>query len=49
VRKFRREFEPSFLPDEVLQSGRFISGSESQSNQVFRGMPPMTGDPRMMN
>lgn len=49
VRRFRREFEPSFLPDEVLQSGRFISGSESQSNQAYRGMPPMTGDPRMMN
>lgn len=32
VNRFRREFEPRNLPDEIMRSGQFIAGSESQMN-----------------
>jgi hypothetical protein len=40
VVKFKREFEPNSLPDEVLQSGLYIAGSESMMNIGYHRGPP---------
>jgi hypothetical protein len=39
VLKFRREFEPKSLPDEVVQSGLFVTGSDTNllANLTYGG------------
>jgi len=36
--KFKKEFEPSWLPDEVYQSGLFVAGGDSMMH-LHMGRP----------